>query len=159
MKLLNLAFWLAAVPVAFCTSPEPQIVLNAQPDNKPESLAPKKYGKLVGPCENLEVVEQWRGIWLEMNCDWKSTHKEGYGGGKISIALNDCIGNQDGVLVWQRKGNFGRNCTLSYDGSTGIKNGAQLYVECPKLDGTQVLTHIDLEEGMTYRRGNIVCNV
>jgi hypothetical protein len=70
------------------------------------------------------------------------------------LDLNTCVANVDGKLEWRKDGAFGLSARNIAVGSNGV-----LTARCERMDGTEVLSCLDLNERIANNDGKLVDNV
>jgi len=73
---------------------------------------------------------------------------------RSQLDLNACVANIDGKLEWRKDGAFGHTARDIAVGSNGV-----LTARCEKMDGTEVLSCLDLNERIANNDGKLVDNV
>ncbi|KAK6538663.1 hypothetical protein TWF694_010240 [Orbilia ellipsospora] len=142
MKFFTLSA-LALLPSAFAA------VLPTQ-----ETSLVKRGGGAFSSCQSVSFeTRNGNQIWINFNCG------DGHGGWHWNhLNLNDCIGNHNGQLVWQRNGGFGGSCWLHGD-DTGSKYWHYLYIFCGDGRGGNYMRSIDLDEHLVNRNGDLRCEL
>ncbi|EPS45032.1 hypothetical protein H072_998 [Dactylellina haptotyla CBS 200.50] len=138
---------LGLVPSTFAAS------LPASTSQNAEHGITKRGGGAFGSCVSPSFEKRGDQVWMNLNCG------DGRGGWHWNhINLNECIGNHDGNLVWQRNGGFGGSCWLDGD-ATGSKYNHFLYIFCGNGRGGNYMRSIDLDEHLVNRDGYLKCEL
>ncbi|OJJ42459.1 hypothetical protein ASPZODRAFT_29189 [Penicilliopsis zonata CBS 506.65] len=74
-----------------------------------------------------------------------------------TLLLDDCIGNDDGYLKWEKDGDFTASCNSGE--LILIDDTVWFSANCAKPDGSySVVTEIDLNAGITNDDGTLKCD-
>ncbi|RPA78464.1 hypothetical protein BJ508DRAFT_416557 [Ascobolus immersus RN42] len=78
---------------------------------------------------------------------------------ETSLDLNECIANNDGMLVPQRNGGFSGSCDGSYTHIEDIVEHWRIRSNCKKADGRVRGSVLNLNLFVRNTKGKIHCNV
>ncbi|RSL80823.1 hypothetical protein BHE90_001308 [Fusarium euwallaceae] len=145
--ILLISAILAAVSMAAPAGPEfaPESVAVRSDDfSESNSLEKRSFAATCNPCG------------LTAGTTFLCACKRADGGNYNSpILLNECLGNADGWLTWQKDGYFGNSCRdFRYDAAT-----TRFHVTCRTVSGNWIASSVVLDERMHNSNGRLWCGV